>query len=65
MSATLIVVLKGQGEVVVYSNESVRQAELIDEELEEENGEENVSSFLTVKPLDQLSKVYRRRFNLK
>jgi len=65
MSATLVVVLKRQGEVEVYTNESVRQADLVDEELEEENGEENLNTFLTVKPLNQLSKVYRRRFNIK
>jgi hypothetical protein len=64
MSATLIVVLKGQGEVVVYSNEGVMRAELVDEELEEENGEEDVSDFLTIKPINQLPKEYCKRFNI-
>jgi hypothetical protein len=65
MSATLVVVLKGQGEVVIYSNEGVRQAYLIDEELEEENGEENVSDYLRIAPLDQCPEEYRNRFNIK
>ena len=64
MSPTLIVVLKGQGEVVIYSDRKVGRAELVDEDLEEENGENDVSDYLTVKPLTQLPKHYRKRFNI-
>ncbi len=64
MSATLIIVLKGQGEVVLYSDQGVKRAELIDEELEEENGEEDVSDYLTIKPITKLPVKYCKRFNI-
>ncbi len=62
---TLVVVLKGGGEVAVYFDGTIGRAELIDEELEElVGGETDVSEFLTVKPLTQLPKNYRKRFNI-